>query len=265
MFPAYQTLLVAPVAEHVLQITLNRPHVANAIDTQMGRDLVDAWSRLAHDPQGTRCVVLTGAGTRALRGGGDLKERDGMTTAQWQAQHAIFEHARQLLLDCRMPVIAAVNGHAFAGGCELVLACDFAYAVRGARFALTEVTLGIMPGMGGTQFLPRAVGERRAMEIILTGQPFGAEQALEWGIVNRLCDDIAQLHADVRATAERIAANAPLSVMQAKKSIRSGMQMDLATGLQFEIEAYHRLTTTQDRLEGVRAYNEKRRPNFIGQ
>jgi enoyl-CoA hydratase len=160
-------------------------------------------------------------------------------------------------------VIAAVNGHAYAGGLEMVLACDFAYAVRTARFALTEVTLGIMPGAGGTQNLPRAVGERRAKEIILTGRPFAAELALEWGILNRLCEP-GELMPAVMDTARTIAANAPLSVRQAKKSIHYGLQMDLRTGFRFEIEAYNRLVPTEDRLEGVRAFNEKRKPAFKG-
>ena len=125
-----------------------------------------------------------------------------------------------------VPVIAAVNGHAYAGGLEMMLACDFAYAVPGARFALTEVTLGIMPGAGGTQILPRAVGERRAKEIILTGSPFSAEEAQHWGLVNRLCAPEALMERAL-ATAAQIADNAPLAVRQAKKSIHTGLQMDL--------------------------------------
>jgi enoyl-CoA hydratase len=160
-------------------------------------------------------------------------------------------------------VIAAVNGHAYAGGLEVMLYCDFAYAVKTARFALTEVTLGIMPGGGGTQNLPRAIGERRAKEIILTGKPFSAEQAHAWGMVNQLCEP-GQALADALATARVIAANAPLSVRQAKKSIHYGLQMDLTTAYRFEIEAYNQLIDTQDRHEGVRAFNEKRKPVFRG-
>jgi len=162
-----------------------------------------------------------------------------------------------------VPVIAAINGPAYAGGLEMTLMCDFIYAVRSARFALTEVTLGIMPGAGGTQNLPRAVGERRAKEIILTGQPFSAEQAFEWGLVNRLCEP-DELLQSVMTTARTIAQNAPLSVRQAKKSISLGLQMDLRTGLRFEVEAYNQLIGTEDRTEGVRAFNEKRKPQFRG-
>ena len=160
-------------------------------------------------------------------------------------------------------MIAAVNGHAYAGGLESVLVCDFAYAVRGARFALTEVTRGIMPGGGGTQTLPRVAGERRAKEIILTGRPFSAEEALEWGVVNRLCEPGTLMEAVIE-TAQAICDNAPLSVRQAKKSIHNGLQMDLRRGFAYEIEAYHRLIDTEDRLEGIAAFNEKRKPVFKG-
>jgi enoyl-CoA hydratase/carnithine racemase len=135
--------------------------------------------------------------------------------------------------------------------------------VKTARFALTEVTLGIMPGAGGTQLLPRAVGERRAREIILTGKPFSADDAFEWGVLNKLCE-AETLMSEAMATAAAIAGNAPLSVRQAKKSMAYGMQMDLKTAFRFEIEAYNRLVPTEDRQEGIRAFNEKRRPAFKG-
>ena len=260
----YQTLRIEGAAEHVLLVTLNRPEVANAFNTQMGRDLLEFWTGMIAEPGKTRAVVLTGAGTRAFCAGGDLKERNGMTRTQWEAQHEIFERQYWALLDCPVPVIAAVNGHAYAGGCEKVLACDFAYAVPNARFALTEVTLGIMPGAGGTQLLPRAVGERRAKEIILTGKPFSAEEALRWGLVNRLCAPETLIQ-EALETANAIAANAPLSVRQAKKSIHLGLQMDLRSALRFEIEAYNRLIPTKDRDEGIRAFNEKRKPVFRGE
>jgi enoyl-CoA hydratase len=262
-FPRYATLAVAPDGEHVLVVTLNRPEVSNALNTQMGLDLADLTARLAAAPEAPRCAVLTGAGDRAFCAGGDLKERDGMTDEAWRAQHEIFERAFLGLMECPVPLIAAVNGHAFGGGCEMALACDFIYAVRSARFAQTEVRIGIMPGGGGTQNLARAVGERRAKEIILTARPFTAEEGHEWGLVNRLCEPGRTLP-DALETAHAIADNAPLSVRQAKKSIHYGLQMDLVTGYRFEIEAYNRLVDTADRREGVRAFNEKRKPAFKG-
>jgi enoyl-CoA hydratase/carnithine racemase len=260
----YDTLLLDAPEPHLLVVSLNRPDTLNALNTQMGRDLLDLWTRLNEDPEDVRCVVLTGTGERAFCSGGDLKERNGMTADAWRRQHEVFERQYWTLADLPLPVIAAVNGHAYAGGFEMVLSCDFVYAVAGARFALTEVTLGIMPGAGGTQNLPRAVGERRAKEIILTGRPFTAQQAHEWGIVNQVADTVAELREQALATARVIAGNAPLSVRQAKKSIRYGMQMELKTAYRFEVEAYNHLVGTEDRLEGVRAFNEKRKPRFQG-
>ncbi len=262
-FPAYETLLTEMVEPHVLQVTLNRPEVGNAINTQMGRDFLDLWNRLTEDAGEVRCVVLTGAGDRIFCSGGDLKERNGMTKQQWVRQHELFERQYWTLTDLPIPVIAAVNGHAYAGGFETMLTCDFAYASNAARFALTEVTLGIMPGAGGTQNLPRAIGERRAKEMLMTGQPISAAKALEWGLVNDLCEP-GQVVERALQTARVIAGNAPLSVRQIKKSVRYGGQMELRTAFRFEIEAYNHLVETEDRYEGVRAFNEKRKPQFKG-
>jgi enoyl-CoA hydratase/carnithine racemase len=214
-------------------------------------------------PAQARSVVVTGAGERAFCAGGDLKERNGMTDDEWQAQHLLFERMIRAFTACPVPVIGAVNGAAYAGGCELALCCDFTYAAQSARFALTEVTLGIMPGAGGTQNLPRAVGERRAKEIILTGRPFTAPEAYDWGMVNRLCPP-GKVVEEALATARQIAANAPISVRQAKHAIHYGLQMDLASGMMLEIEAYNRMVPTEDRREGIASFNEKRKPVFKG-
>jgi len=263
MKDSYTSITLDSTADGILTVTLNRPQVANALNTQMGHELYDVFGALAIDSGKTRCVVLTGAGEKAFCGGADLKERNGISDEQWLAQHTLFERMFRAMLDCPLPVIAAINGAAFAGGLEMTLCCDFSYAVRSARFALTEVTLGIMPGGCGTQTLPRVVGERRAKEIILTGEPFTAEQACEWGIVNRLCEPGEVLNL-AYTVARRICGNAPLSVRQAKLTIHQGLQMDLKSGLLFEIEAYNRLVLTEDRREGIRAFNEKRKPVYVG-
>jgi len=257
----YQTLATRQEGEHILLVTLNRPQVLNALNTQMGKDQIDLWTRLTAEPGSTRCVVLTGAGDRAFCAGADLKERDGMTESVWRAQHEIFERAFMALMELPLPVIAAVNGHAFGGGLEMALCCDFIYAARSAKMALSETRLGLMPGGAGTQNLPRAAGERRAKELIMTAQPFDAQQGYDWGIVNRVCDNALE---EALSTAGKISANAPLAVRQAKKSIHYGLQMDLATGYRFEIEAYNQLVGTDDRKEGVRAFNEKRKAKFQG-
>ena len=260
-FPDYQTLELHKRDEQILVVTLNRPQVMNALNTQMGKDKLDLWTRLAAEPGELRCVVLTGAGERAFCAGGDLKERNGMTDTAWNAQHDIFERAYLALLDLPLPVIAAVNGHAFGGGLEMALCCDFIYAAKGARLALPEATLALIPGVGGTQALPRAAGERRAKELIMTGQAFDAQQGYEWGVVNKVCDNALE---ESLVVARKIAENGPLAVRQAKKAIHYGLQMDLATGFRFAVEAYNQLVGTEDRMEGVRAFNEKRKPRFRG-
>ncbi|MBV9827450.1 MAG: enoyl-CoA hydratase/isomerase family protein [Alphaproteobacteria bacterium] len=260
---SYETVQVEDQGDGLVLATLNRPDVANAMNTQMGRDLLALFDSINADPLAYRCVVMTGAGDKAFCAGGDLKERQGMTDETWQAQHLLFERMIRAFIGCPVPVIGAINGAAYAGGLELALCCDFLYASETARFALTEVTLGIMPGAGGTQNLPRAIGERRAKEIILTGRPFSAKEAFEWGMLNRLLPP-DQLRAAALETARRIADNAPISVRQAKHSIHYGLQMDLASGLMFEIEAYNRMVPTDDRREGIASFNEKRKPVFKG-
>ena len=263
MDQTFTALAVTRPSEHVMLATLNRPDAANAMNTALGTEILTLFEALNLDAGETRCVVLTGAGERAFCAGADLKERRGMSDEAWTCQHLVYERMVRAMLGCPLPLIAAVNGAAYAGGCELALACDFIYAAESARFALTEVTLGIMPGAGGTQTLARAVGERRAKEIVLTGKPFGAAEAAAWGMVSRVLPAAEVLPAAL-ATAETIAKNAPISVRQAKLAISRGMNVSLWDGLALEIEAYHRMVPTEDRREGIAAFNEKRAPKFKG-
>ena len=260
----FKTLKVEIGSDKVGVITMNRPEVRNAMNTQMMTDLRDCFQQFYVLPNAAACLVMTGTGDQAFCSGGDLKERKGMTDEIWRRQHAIIEQAVKGLHDCPIPVIAAVNGAAYAGGMEIALACDFVYAAEHAKFALTEVTLGIMPGAAGTQNLPRAVGVRRAKEIILTGTPFTAADALAWGMVNKVVPG-PKLMDEVMAVARKIAANAPVSVRQAKKSMDKATEVDRATGYAFEIEAYNRTVVTQDRQEGINAFNEKRKPVYRGE
>lgn len=259
----FATLGLGEPLPGVLQITLNRPEAANAFNTQMATDLMHCFEALALEPGDTRCILLTGSGDRAFCAGADLKERDGVSDETWLAQHRIYERMIRALIDCPVPLIAAVNGAAYGGGCELVAAADFAYASSAARFAMTETSLGIIPGAGGTQTLARAVGERRAKELILAARRFDAEEALRWGLVNEVHAPGALLE-ETLCAAGRIAANAPLAVRQAKQAIHRGLQMSLADGLAFEIEAYNRTVPTADRREGISAFNQKRTPKFEG-
>src|ERR1700756_5270528 len=210
----YETATAEDKGDGLVLLTLNRPQVANAMNTQMGHDLLAFFEAVNAGPLAHRCIVMTGAGDKAFCAGGDLKERQGMSDEQWQAQHLLFERMIRAFIGCPVPIVGAINGAAYAGGCELALCCDFLYASETARFALTEVTLGIMPGAGGTQNLPRAVGERRAKEIILTGRPFTAAEAYEWGMVNRLCAP-GHVAEEALETGRHIADNAPVAVRQA--------------------------------------------------
>lgn len=259
----FKTLLLEEKEDGVFLLSLNRPEVLNAINTQMARELREFFLPLAYGTPDYRCIVIAGAGERAFCSGGDLKERDGMSDETLRAQHALIEEFAFAMANCIVPMIAAVRGPAFAGGCELALSCDFIYASSDAKFALTEVTRGIMPGAGGTQYLAGAVGERRAKEIILTGKPFDSNRAYEWGLVNALLPPEGVVDAALE-TARAIALNAPIAVRQAKKAIHYGQKTDLRTGLMLEAQLYDRMISTEDRYEGIRAFNEKRLPRFSG-
>ena len=259
----YETLRLDVDPARVVTITMHRPEVLNAMNTRMMTEVRDCFTEFHLDQDAAACVVLTGSGTRGFCTGADLKERKGMSDAVWYRQHAMVQQMIRAVMECPIPVIAAVNGAAYAGGCEVALACDFIYAVENATFALTEVTLGIMPGAAGTQNLPRAVGIRRAKEFILTGTPCTAAQAHAWGMVNRVCA-ADKLMDEVLTVASRIAANAPISVRQAKRAIDKGAELTRASGYAFEIEAYYRTVPTEDRREGILAFNEKRKPVYKG-
>lgn len=259
----YSTLRLEIAPDRVAVLTLDRPEAMNAMNTAMMAELRDLFMALYVDPNAVSCLVMTGSGDKGFCTGADLKERKGMSDDTWRRQHAILEQAIRAMIDCPVPMIAAVNGAAYAGGMELALACDFAYAADHAKFALTEVTLGIMPGAAGTQNLPRAVGVRRAKEIILSGTPFGAADALAWGLVNKVVP-LAELLPAALTIARKIAANAPVSVRQAKKALDKATELDRSSGYAFEIEAYNRTVVTEDRQEGINAFNEKRKPSYKG-
>lgn len=258
-----KTLHFETINEHILLVTLNRPEASNAFNTQMAWDLIAVFEEMAVNAQQARVVVLTGAGNKAFCAGGDLKERNGMTDQQWQTQHLVYERMIRAIIACPLPTIGAINGAAYGGGCELCAALDFIYVADNAQFAQTEVRIGIIPGAGGTQTLARAVGEKRAKELIMSGRVFSAREAFDWGLANAICPQEILLDTTLE-TANAIANNAPIAVRQAKQAIHKGMQMSLTDGLAFEIEAYNRTVPTEDRREGVLAFNEKRKPVFKG-
>jgi enoyl-CoA hydratase/carnithine racemase len=256
------TIELSEPAPGVRLVTLSRLEAANALNTQMGQDLLALWTSLSSDPT-VRVAVLTGAG-RFFCAGADLKERDGMSDQAWSDQHVMFEAMIRAQLACPFPIIAAVNGAAMGGGAEMALACDFAWIADTARMGLPEVGLGIIPGLGGTQFVTRAVGERRAAELLMSGLPIGAAEALDFGLVNRLVP-AGDLLDQVLERASVIASKAPLSVKALKAVVRGGAALPLDQAMELELSEYNRLFRTADRREGVAAFNQKRPAVFRGE
>lgn len=258
---SWNTLAVSLAGEGVLLITLNRPDVSNALDTVMTRELLALWQGLASASCPYDVVVLTGTGTRTFCAGADLKERNGLTPETWLQQHRVLEQMMLEMHACPLPILAAVNGAAFGGGLELVLNCDFAYGCPEARFAFPEPRLGFIPGAMGTQWLPRKVGLARAMEICMTGTPFSADEALQWGLLNRVVPQ-GELLPAILETASRIRAASPFAVRQVKNALRATLAHDLVDGYRREIELYDACIHAPDRLEGITAFNEKRPPRY---
>jgi enoyl-CoA hydratase len=257
-----QTLnLEWPVGDSSIGVlTLNRPDALNAMNTLMIQELLEVFRQQAFNEE-LRCVVLTGAGQRAFSAGGDLKERNGMSDDQWRRQHHLIEEAFKALWDFPIPIIAAVEGFAYAGGCELALGTDFIVASTTAQFALKEVTRGILPGGGGLHKLTRSIGTRRAREMIYTGRAIDAETAYAWGLVNRIVPAGDALKSAL-GTAGQIAESAPMAVRMAKLSTSRGQDCDSGTAYALDIAAYNVLVGSEDRLEGIAAFNEKRKPQW---
>ncbi|WP_144148791.1 enoyl-CoA hydratase/isomerase family protein [Paraburkholderia sp. BCC1884] len=254
---------VAPGTEPedgITVLSLNRPSVMNAMNTQMFLDLRVALDTLAHASD-LRVLLITGEGSRAFCAGGDLKERNGMSDDTWRRQHQLIEEAFLAMKDFPLPVIAAVEGHAHGGGLELAMMADFMVVSESAVLSLAEVKRGIMPGGGGVQNLVRAAGMRRAKQLLFTGDAFSGAQAVEWGVANELTPQGEALSAAV-SIARRIVAAAPMSVRYVKLSASRGGEVDFHTGYAMDIAAYNALVSTQDRLEGVAAFNERRSPRW---
>ena len=247
---------------HLAHLILNRPDVLNAIDNQLGEELRTACEALANDLD-VWAVVFRGAGERAFSAGADLKARRDFTPEDWTAQRELFRRMFKALRTVPQPMIAAVHGFALGGGTELAMLADFIVASEDAVFGLTEVSLGIIPGGGGTQNLPRLIGRNRAKELIFSARRINAAEALGLGLVNRVVPREALLATAV-ALAEEIMRNSPFAVRQAKWAIDQGADLAFDDGLQREHEAYMRAIGSEDRREGIAAFNEKRRPRFSG-
>jgi enoyl-CoA hydratase/carnithine racemase len=246
----------------IATLTLNRPEVLNTINAALIRDLETACRELEADDK-TRVVMVRGAGERAFCAGADLKERRGLALPETQKLRAALVRTFRRLNALPMPTLASVHGFALGGGFELALCCDLIVAADDARFGLTEVTLGIMPGGGGTQLLPRLIGKSLAKLLIYTGRRIEAAEAERLGIAVRVVPR-AELEAATMALAEEIADNAPISLRQSKKAIEAGFHLDLDTAFAFEAEAYNATLLSEDRLEGLAAFAERRKPQYRG-
>lgn len=258
-----QTLLLDKPDDHILQVTLDRPNSANAINFAMMQDLYELWHELSLASDAIRCIILTGSG-KHFCAGADIKERTSLDGNTWQQQHRMLEKAVMAMHDCPIPIIAAVNGSAFGGGLELVLLCDIALATRSAKFAQPEVKLGLTPGMLATQHLALSVGIHRAKQLIYTGDAFSAKQAFEWGLVNQVTTAKDLLPTAI-SLANQIAHNAPIAIQQCKKAVNHSIGQATKTHYEFEIEAYLTALSSEDREEGMLAYSEKRPAHFKGQ
>jgi len=259
----YSSLLLAR-EEDITIVTFNRPKVLNALNHATMEELSAVLDELADDSN-TRCIILTGAGEKAFVAGADINELRAITSA---ADGAAFAAKGQSVLfkveNLEKPVIAAINGYALGGGCELAMACDIRVAADGARLGQTEISLGIIPGWGGTQRLPRLVGKGRAKWLILTGDMISAQEALRIGLVDFVVAADKLMEA-AKELAHKIASKAPLAVAWAKRSINVGAETDLVTACAYEASQFGLVCGTEDRLEGTSAFLEKRPPQFRGQ
>ena len=247
---------------HVARVTLHRPDAMNAFNYDLLAELGMVVESIRINPA-IRVVIFTGSGDRAFSVGADLKERKLLTDEQVKRNIYKIGEVFTMIENLPQPTIAVLNGYAFGGGMELALACDFRFAVDTAVMGLTETWLAIIPGAGGTQRLPRLIGEAKALELILTARRLDAKSALQYGILTNIA-----VAADLQEMVDRftgeLLGNGPIALQQAKFAIKHGMNADLQTGLAIERKAYEITIPTEDRLEALAAFAEKRKPAFKG-
>lgn len=258
---AYENIIFE-VREGIATIVFNRPKALNALNSDLLDEFSDALDSIAAD-ESIRVLVLSGSGEKAFVAGADIKE----LASRNPLSGKLFARKGQLVIsklqDLAIPVIAAVNGFALGGGSEIALASDFIYASETASFGLPEITLGIIPGFGGTQRLPRLIGMNRAKELIYTGKMLPAQEAFAVGMVNKVVPP-DQLMEEVLKTARNIAAKGKTSLRAAKQAVNNGMNVDLASGLNIEVDAFALCMTSEDSKEGLNAFIEKRKAQFKG-
>jgi len=243
-------------------ITINRPKALNALNSKVLAELDKTLDRVNEDEE-IRVVIITGSGEKAFVAGADIAEMSEMSPLEGSNFSRLGQLVFQKVQDLKKPVIAAVNGYALGGGSELALACDFIYASENAKFGLPEVTLGIFPGFGGTQRLPRLIGKGRAKELIFTGKMISASEAYEIGMVNKVVP-LDQLMDAVKEVATQIAKNGPIAVYIAKNLVDVGYDIPLDDGCLMESRSFGMCCSTEDKKEGMKAFLEKRKPVFKG-
>ena len=259
--PSYENVRYE-VDGFIATITIAREKALNALNRQTLNEI--GWAlRDADGDARVRCVIMTGAGEKAFVAGADISEMADQGATEARGFAAAGRAVGEVLEAMTKPVIAAVNGFALGGGCEIALACDFIYASDKAKFGQPEVNLGVIPGFGGTQRLARRIGQGRAMELVLTGDLIGAEEALRIGLVNKVFP-ADQLMAEVKKTAEKIASKGPLAIGNARRAVRKGAELSLTGGLDLEAELFALLFATQDQKEGMKAFLGKRPAKFEG-
>ncbi len=258
-----ENVIVSKTNEGVVTITLNRPEAANSLSIKLLNELKQLLYDLKFD-QNIRCIIITGAGEKIFCAGADLKERSKMNMVETRQTVALINEVIHSVETFPMPVIAAVNGMALGGGTELALACDIRVASENAKFGLTETSLGIIPGAGGTQQLPRLIGKGKAKELIFTAKKVSAAEAERIGLAEYVIP-LSSLMEKANEIASQIVKNAPIALKQAKFAIDKGYDVDLTTGLAIERNAYEVTIPTKDRLEGLNAFKEKRLPIYKGE
>ncbi len=251
------------VEDGLAEVTVNRPEALNALNLEVLRELRDVL-REVEGREDVRAVILTGAGDKAFVAGADIREMLPMRPLETRRFAALGHEITRLLERMEKPVVAAVNGYALGGGCELALACDLRLASDRATLGLPEVGLGIFPGFGGTQRLTRLVGRGRASELIFTGDPVDAEEAARIGLVNRVVPH-GELMEEARRLARRMLERGPLALKMAKSAVQQSQEVGLSSGLSYEREAFSLIFSTEDKVEGLKAFTEKRKPAFRGE
>lgn len=246
----------------IMTVTINRPQVLNALNTETLKELRTAIQE-AGQREEVKAVIITGAGEKSFVAGADIAQMRDLDVLEGRKMTMLGQDVFNEIENLDKPVIAAVNGYALGGGCELAMACDIRIASEKAKFGQPEVNLGIIPGFGGTQRLPRLIGKGRAKYYIFTGQMMTAQEAFNFGLVDMVVAP-EELMRKAREIAKTIMAKAPVAVMMAKRAINKGLDMDLDSGIAYETEAYTTAFATRDRIEGMGAFVEKRKAQFQG-